>query len=199
MTTKKGDATKLRIIEETAPLFNTKGYNATSIQDVLDTTGIKKGGLYNHFKNKDDLALAAFDHALGLLQAAHSAAQAQAQAHNSISRLEAIIAVTHHISQDQVIMGGCPLLNVSVEADSSHPALKERAQYATRVFRSSLKNIIVQGQESGEIPSTIQAESSASVILMLIEGSILMSRLYNNQNYIDEVKDHIIRFLQLEG
>jgi TetR/AcrR family transcriptional regulator, transcriptional repressor for nem operon len=182
MTTKKGDATKLRIIEETAPLFNTKGYNATSIQDVLDTTGIKKGGLYNHFKNKDDLALAAFDHALGLLQAAHSAAQAQA--HNSISRLEAIIAVTHHISQDQVIMGGCPLLNVSVEADSSHPALKERAQYATRVFRSSLKNIIVQGQESGEIPSTIQAESQCQ------RNTDVDRRLYFDVSAIQQPKLH---------
>ncbi len=194
---KKGDATKLRIIEETAPLFNTRGFSSTSIQDILDTTGLQKGGLYNHFKNKDDLALASFDYALKMLYSAHQAAQAST--HDSSSRIKALMEVVCRTARDGIMMGGCPLLNVSVESDSSHPKLKERAQYATKVFEDFLCQIIVQGQNAGEIPSTIQATSCAKVLLMLIEGAILMSRLHNNQKYIDEVKDHIRVFLQLEG
>jgi TetR/AcrR family transcriptional regulator, transcriptional repressor for nem operon len=193
---KKGDATKLRIIEETAPLFNTRGFGSTSIQDILDTTGLQKGGLYNHFKNKDDLALASFDYALKMLYAAHQAAQANT--HDSISRIQALMEVVYRTSQDGIMLGGCPLLNVSVESDSSHPQLKARAQHATKIFEGFLCQIIVQGQNDGEIPSHLEAISCAKILLMLIEGSILMSRLQGNPDYIFQVKDHILQYLQLE-
>ena len=51
----KAQATKQYIIEQAANLFNQQGYAGCSISNVMQATGLKKGGIYNHFKNKDEL------------------------------------------------------------------------------------------------------------------------------------------------
>lgn len=62
--------TKQRIIETAAIIFNQNGYIGTSIADIVKSTGVHKGGIYKHFKNKDEIAVAAFDYSLGLIVAA---------------------------------------------------------------------------------------------------------------------------------
>ena len=44
-----------KIVDISAELFAKKGYEQTSIQDILDATGLSKGGLYHHFKSKEEI------------------------------------------------------------------------------------------------------------------------------------------------
>ncbi|OAS15916.1 TetR/AcrR family transcriptional regulator [Paenibacillus oryzisoli] len=53
--------TKLHNNEQTAILMNKKGFLSTPLSDIVEVTGMQKGGLYNHFKDKEELALLAFD------------------------------------------------------------------------------------------------------------------------------------------
>ena len=46
---------KDRIIHEALRQFSSKGFMSTSISDILESVGTSKGGLYNHFKSKEDL------------------------------------------------------------------------------------------------------------------------------------------------
>ena len=48
-------ATKQKILIESANLFNTQGYKATSISDITKATGLTKGAIYRHFESKQDL------------------------------------------------------------------------------------------------------------------------------------------------
>jgi len=59
----KGAETRQRIIAEAAPLFNQRGYEGCSIQDIMSATGLEKGGIYRHFESKEELAAEAFDYA----------------------------------------------------------------------------------------------------------------------------------------
>ena len=70
----KAEITRQKIIKEAANIFNQNGYAGSSISDVMKATGLKKGGIYNHFASKDELAIAAFDYARGLLQQRYSQA-----------------------------------------------------------------------------------------------------------------------------
>jgi AcrR family transcriptional regulator len=47
--TNKGERTRSYIIERSAPLFNRQGYAGTSLKDIMEATGLEKGGIYNHF------------------------------------------------------------------------------------------------------------------------------------------------------
>ena len=59
---RKGEATRRLILERAAPVFNQRGYAGASMSELVEATGIEKGGIYNHFGSKEDLAVEAFDY-----------------------------------------------------------------------------------------------------------------------------------------
>ena len=59
----KGELTKEKILVEATRLVNQRGFEATSINDLVAATGLKKGCLYFHFSGKDELALAILEKA----------------------------------------------------------------------------------------------------------------------------------------
>ncbi|MDO9376148.1 MAG: TetR/AcrR family transcriptional regulator, partial [Ferruginibacter sp.] len=63
----KAEKTRNFIVEQTAPIFNKKGYAGTSLTDLTEATGLTKGSIYGNFANKDEVALAAYDYNLSLL------------------------------------------------------------------------------------------------------------------------------------
>src|SRR5580693_1153775 len=58
----KGEQTRRRIVAAAAPIFNQHGYEGSSLNDLMEATGLKKGGIYRHFANKEELAVEAFDY-----------------------------------------------------------------------------------------------------------------------------------------
>lgn len=53
--TKKPTDRKLELINVACHLFQTKGYDQVTMQDVMDSLGIAKGTIYHYFKSKDEL------------------------------------------------------------------------------------------------------------------------------------------------
>lgn len=64
----KAQDTRMSIIEQAAALFNQQGYAGSSMSDLMRVTGLKKGGIYKHFRSKDEIALYAFDFAVNRIQ-----------------------------------------------------------------------------------------------------------------------------------
>jgi len=60
---RKGEQTRQEIIRKAAPIFNQKGYDGAALSDLMQATGLEKGGIYRHFENKQQLAGEAFDYA----------------------------------------------------------------------------------------------------------------------------------------
>ena len=57
----KSEKTAKYIIEKVAPIFNRKGYAATSMSDLTTATGLTKGAIYGNFQNKEELAIKSFN------------------------------------------------------------------------------------------------------------------------------------------
>ena len=57
----KGGAPPAADRRAAAPVFNQRGYVGASMRDLVDVTGLEKGGIYNHFGSKEQLALEAYD------------------------------------------------------------------------------------------------------------------------------------------
>jgi TetR/AcrR family transcriptional regulator, transcriptional repressor for nem operon len=194
----KGDETKAMIVQEAAALFNQQGYAGSSISDIMRVTGLKKGGIYNHFESKDDLALQAFDYAVGQIQKRYR--QAWASKEHSIERLQAIIDVFRiYIDNPEhpIIKGGCPLLNTAIESDDAHPALKEHAQRAMNSWRELFRKIIAKGIKKGEIRPNVDADEIASILISTLEGSVMMSKLYSDSIHVERAIRHLSNYLKM--
>ncbi|WP_017316607.1 TetR/AcrR family transcriptional regulator [Mastigocladopsis repens] len=185
----KGEETKEKILQQAAELFNQQGYAGSSISDIMRVTGLQKGGIYNHFKSKDELALQAFDYAIAQIKQRYRAAIRSKR--HAVERLQAIIDVFCSNIDNPIIKGGCPLLNTAVESDDAHPALRQRTQQAMNSWRDLFCRIIQKGIKKGEICPTVNADEVTTIIISMLEGAVMMSKLYGDSIHIERVLKHL--------
>lgn len=177
------------IIEKSAPIFNKKGYAATSMQDILTATGLAKGGVYGHFESKDEIALEVFEFAQQqLLEAISTRIKL---AYTATDKLFAVINFYYNYSINPLLEGGCPLLNTAIDADYNFPALKKRAAAVSKQMLGSLVRIITRGTDRGEFKSCLAIEMEAQHIFSVIEGGMMMSRLHDDPKYLNNLLDYL--------
>lgn len=190
----KGDETRERIIAKAAELFNQRGLEGTSLADLMEATGLEKGGIYRHFPSKEAVAAEAFDYAWD------AAFQERLRDLDSITgtvdRLKQLIS--NFVERRSTIPGGCPLLNTAVEADDGNPILRERAQRALGKWRDLLISITNQGIQRREIRPAVDPEQLAMLIISSLEGALMISRLQRNRDALLAAQSHLDRYLEKE-
>jgi AcrR family transcriptional regulator len=190
----KAQETRTRIIEQAAALFNQQGYAGCSMSDLMQVTGLQKGGIYNHFGSKDELALAAFDFSANHIQQKFMGALKGKR--HAVDRLISILTAYENLLNDPLVPGGCPILNTAVESDDTHPALRERAQSAMTSWRSLIRRIVEKGISRGELRADIEIESVTTVLIATIEGAIMMSKLYGEATYLKQALTYLKTYVQ---
>jgi TetR/AcrR family transcriptional repressor of nem operon len=189
----KGEETRQKILEEATHLFNTKGYQNTSFRDLTLRTGVQKGGIYNHFANKEQLALESFELAMEKIR--ERARQIlQGQPH-TLDRIKGVVKVFQSLIETPVVEGGCPILNASVEADDTDPLLLSRSRAAMDEIREYIIRSVTKGQARSEIQPHVNPQTLATVVLSALEGAIMMSKLYDDLTYMTEVADYMNAYL----
>jgi TetR/AcrR family transcriptional repressor of nem operon len=79
--------------------------------------------------------------------------------------------------------GGCPILNTAIEADDTHPLLKQRASDAIIAWKNKLISLIETGVKNKEFKAVADPEQIALTIIATIEGCIMISKLTGKANY----------------
>lgn len=182
------------IIEKAAALFNSRGYFGASMSDIMEATGLEKGGIYNHFTTKDELALEAFDYAV---KANGQLIIQEVNKHDSaIEKLTAFVCAFCTIGDNSPIPGGCPLLNSAIECDDAHPEMKNRVQRAIKTVLHTLESIIKNGIETGEIRTDVSPTAEARVIFTSIEGAIMVSRVLGESKTMSTIQRHLQTHIQ---
>lgn len=186
---RKGVQTRERIVERAAQVFSERGFFGSSMTDLLAATGLKKGGLYNHFESKEQLALASFDYAVGLVEARYTAALAGKT--GAVDRLLAIADVIRSLVDDPALRGGCPILNTAIEADDTMPALRTRACEAMTGWQRLIGATVKNGVTSGELKDGTDPYAVATVVTATLEGAVFLSKLYGDPAHMHRAVDHV--------
>ncbi len=189
----KGEQTREMILARAAQLFSRQGYFGSSLSDIMYETGLEKGGIYNHFASKEQLALEAFDYAVDLV--GQRTRLALAGKVNAIERLQAIITVFQWLLEDPALAGGCPILNTAIEADDAQPALRDRARNAMDNWRATIHRIVQKGIARQEIRPEVDADALATLLIATLEGAIMLSKLYGDAVYMRRAVDHLTSYI----
>jgi TetR/AcrR family transcriptional repressor of nem operon len=190
----KGAATRRRIIELAAPVFNERGYVGASMRDLVDATGLEKGGIYNHFGSKEQLALEAYDHAMSLVT--DGLARSQRAGDDAVQRLQAMARSFATAARSPVIEGGCPIMNTAIEADDMHPELRERARQSMTLWHRLIGRIVKDGITAGTIAPGTDPYALASVLTSALEGGLMLARLYDDPAHMDRVITHLTAYIE---
>ncbi|MBV6647201.1 MAG: TetR/AcrR family transcriptional regulator [Cyclobacteriaceae bacterium] len=177
----KGEKTKQHVIEKAAEIFNLKGYEGTSVNDLRDATKLTSGVIYANFRGKQDLASHAFDYNTDKLYATY---QSAILAHDQPDAQ--LLAFIEHPSKivHKLFQGGCPILNMSIEADDALPWIREKVLLAIAKMTQLVENVLAKGEQQGVFHKMDKKEVS-QFIFAAIEGSIMLAKA---NNYIGSMK-----------
>lgn len=190
---KKGEITKLEIIQRAAPIFNQYGYAGASISDIMRATGLQKGGIYNHFETKEQLAIEAFRYAV---QVSRQRYAESLKGHATVqNQLLAFMTTFQRVLSDPPIPGGCPLLNTAIESDDAFPELRRQASQEMKRLHRWVARIVRNGITCGELRSEVEATVVATVIIASLEGGLMLSKLHDDPHYLQQAVDHLQSYL----
>ncbi|WP_315069123.1 TetR/AcrR family transcriptional regulator [uncultured Clostridium sp.] len=190
----KGENTRKYIIKKSAELFNQRGYSGSSLSDITEVTGIKRGGIYRHFACKDEIALEAYDYAVGIVNEKFAGAVSEQQ--SAIDKILAIFKVYEQVVEHPPFIGGCPVLNTAIESDDTHPELRKKAQQSLERMLRYIKGILYQGIKNGELKPNIDTDALATFIFSTLEGGIMLSKLEGNNRHMQFNIESLSKYLE---
>jgi TetR/AcrR family transcriptional regulator, transcriptional repressor for nem operon len=189
---KKGERTRERIIRQAAPLFNQRGYDGSSLNEIMAATELEKGGIYRHFASKQELAAAAFDYAWA--EAMRARRHDIDSVANSLDKLKRYIA--NFVERRGTVPGGCPLLNTAMDSDDGNALLRNRARRALENWQNFLGSIVTQGIKKGEIRREVSKTKLANLIIATLEGAVMIGRLEQNLDALRDAQTYLNSYLE---
>tara|TARA_R110002050_G_scaffold16019_2_gene48938 strand:- start:30407 stop:31003 length:597 start_codon:yes stop_codon:yes gene_type:complete len=181
MTT-KAERTTAFIVEIVAPIFNKLGYIGTSMSDLTEATGLTKGALYGNFENKEALALAAFEfNSTLLLNEIDSKLNTDG---TSIDKLFVLTDFYKHYDDFTKNMGGCPILNVGIDAKHNNKLLAAAAKETSKTIEGKIALVIENGVNKSEIKIPVTPLQFAKQLYTIIQGAIAMATITDDRKYL---------------
>jgi len=187
----KGQQTRQRIVAEAAPVFNQRGYEGSSLSDLMKATGLEKGGIYRHFASKEALAAEAFDYTWA--EARRTRLPDIDANDGAIPWLKQLVA--NFVERKSTVAGGCPLLNTATEADDGNPILRAKVSKALRAWVAQLQSVVAGGVARGEIRRDADPKQVAALVIASLEGALMMSRLERSDEMLRRVQQHLNHYL----
>ncbi|MDF4202798.1 TetR/AcrR family transcriptional regulator [Maribacter sp. SA7] len=178
----KAERTTAFIIETVAPVFNKHGYVGTSMSDLTDATNLTKGALYGNFENKEALALAAFEFNRSLLLTAvdeHLSIEGKA-----IAKIENLLDFYKKYDIFTMKMGGCPILNVGIDAQHNNKLLAAAAKETIKEIEGKIALVFENGINNGEFKLPVSPLQFSKQLFTIIQGAISMATITKDRKYL---------------
>ena len=188
----KGELTRQRIVELAAPIFNQHGYAGCSMQDVMEATGLEKGGLYRHFDSKEELAAEAFRFALK--NSVKIRTEGLESTPNSLDKLRCI--VRSFVEVPSPLPGGCPLMNTAIDSDDGNVVLRRLVLDAISDWKTRVATIVADGIRRREIRKAVEPRRVANTLIAALEGALMISRLEKDRTALQDVARSLEAVLQ---
>lgn len=192
----KAEKTRQFIIEQTAEIFNKKGYAGTSLSDITSATGLTKGSIYGNFENKDEVAKEVYRYNAKRLQSNFID-----ELNDAMTTREKLFAITNIYRKNWDIntsRGGCPHLNTAVESDDTMPILKAEVNKNFQNWANHFIQILEDGKMKNEITESADSSQYAYQFIALIEGGILLSKTMENKAHLFSTLERIEKIIDTE-
>lgn len=180
--TKKAERTTAYIIETVAPIFNKHGYVGTSMSDLTEATGLTKGAIYGNFENKEALALSAFEYNRNQLLSAIDAKLGEHE--GAMDKLFTLIQFYKQYDVFTLPMGGCPILNVGVDAQGNNTLLSAAVKETIKDIEGKIALVLENGAKSDELHLSVPPLQFAKQLFTMIQGAIAMSTVTRDRKYL---------------
>lgn len=161
---KKSQETRLNILQTAFNLIYSKGYQTTSVDEIIAKTNVTKGAFYYHFKSKDEMGVAI----LNELLKPHFSANFIKPLKQMDDALEGIYNLVYHLLIDDPSMtleNGCPASNLTQEMAPWNKDFTKTLNELSNQWETAMIKAITKSKEKGMVRANVDPKEVAVFVL----------------------------------
>ena len=195
----KSKETQDLIINTSFELFYEKGYNATSIPDIMKETSLSKGAFYHHFKNKHEIGKKVIENIIRK-RIKEGFVEPLAELNRNIPELLLYVftnRIKNYSEREKAL--GCPANNLVGEIGYTEKDFRVILKSLFEEWREALINAIEHGKNRREIKKDVNSSSVAISLICAFEGVRSVRKVYDDDKIFNEFMQSMGSFIKNLG
>ncbi|MBV1922657.1 MAG: TetR/AcrR family transcriptional regulator [Flavobacteriaceae bacterium] len=185
------------LLDKGIELLWSKGYNATSVNDIVKAAEIPKGSFYFYFESKEDFAVKAIDRYFNL-NFTHGRVILEDKSISPKKRLFDFHDYRYNLLKNEMnCQMGCMACNIGSEMAEHNENIRTAIMVKEELILSLITEVIQEAQDANEITNTMKAEDIAAFIEDAGKGSMVsmkeMQSAYPLDNFMNMVKNVLLK------
>ncbi|WP_074406464.1 MULTISPECIES: TetR/AcrR family transcriptional regulator [Aquimarina] len=181
------------VLQKATEVFHKKGYNGTSMQDLVDATDLNRSSIYNSFGSKLNMFLEVLSHYQSTY--GNSFSQKLAQSYNASEAIEAIFDLYIHEIINDNDRKGCLVINCKSEMTNQEPLIKSFMEKNQDRMIAMLEDIVTKGQMEKIFNQHQTAGQYALYLFSSIQGLRMTGILNKNENDLRNLTRTVLKVL----
>lgn len=186
---------KDKIITEALRQFSTKGFMSTSTADIIEAAGTSKGGLYNHFDNKEQLFYEVLDRAKLIWRERNLVG-----VHDTARPLDKIKKILenyrdNYLADSTNFPGGCIFINFAIELNDQQPALAEAVNDGLVKLKKMLKRLLDEEYASGTLRDDVDTRNVVELLYSGLLGACVAFTSEKSEEGLNVTINSLIEYL----
>lgn len=174
--------TRQRIVEAAMELFAAKGYNSTSISDILSRTQLNSGSLYHAFPGKQDILIAVLEaYRDGLYPMLIDPAWRGID--DPIERIFALLGKYRWLILETECTYGCPIGSLALELHEADPPVRELMAVNFAGWVGAIEACL--NGAGRRLPRDLDRRALAEFVLTAMEGGVMQARTHRDVGHFD--------------
>ena len=182
---------RTRIVIAAMELFWAKGFNSTSIADILSRTQLNAGSLYHVFPGKQDVLVAVLEAYRDGIEE-NLLAPAWEGVDDPVERIFALLARYRWMILETDCTYGCPIGSLALELHEADPVVRELLAVNFANWAGAIERCL---EAAGDrLPADLDRRALAEFVLTTMEGGVMQARTHRDVGYFDRgvaaLRDH---------
>ena len=191
----KGELTRRKIIDHSLQLFSVKGYFNTSISDILQATGLTKGGLYCHFRSKEEVWRAVYDQAVETWKAV--VFKEMRTLTDPLERIERTIEnVLLAYLGSEVFDGGCFFVNMLVELSGQSDSMGRQILKGFVGFSKLFQSWLAEADAAGRLKPELDHREISNFFVITLNGAATLYMSTRDGTILQQTNDQLRFFIR---
>jgi AcrR family transcriptional regulator len=187
--------TRQNILQSAYREIHRNGFQAASLNSILEHTETTKGALYHHFPSKQALGHAVIDEVIKEMVKQDWLLPLE-NCSDPITLLITMIGKAGaKLTKDDVFLG-CPLNNLCLEMSPIEEGFRQRINQVYELWQEGFSRALRAGQVSGTVSKTIDPENCATFIVAALAGSRSLAKNAQKGEVLKACGQNLIRYLE---
>ncbi len=178
-------SSRQRILDKAAQLIHERGFNHTSIQDILLAASVTKSNFYYHFESKEQLAFEVLGERMRQFYTVAIGPSIENSSLDPLQRIDLFFDNMLAIGRSEIGQLGCPFGNLAQEISSLHEPLRQSLSMFFEACAEAMERCFDEGKEAGQFRPELPSRKLAEFVLAQIQGAFLLRKTHQEPQVLE--------------